>query len=275
MLATLQQLIFEPSALGSDAAQLVLVDMRNCPATSRINLQGTAVDAPAHRLDVRVDRYLVGPYDKVEIPVWFDSDIRAAKPTSIHVTLTHSQLMFKIEEITTTYPDARITTQWSPETVTIDAEGTGPLFGISGPVVVKRGTAYPAIPDSTVIDITSVDVEAEESVSWREQDGLLRVLMCGPYNAIDFIHPTTVQLGAPHPVRDVLELRVVAPAAQSCEIDIVDAAGQTVFANITALLPVGESAVTVPVDRVSSGTYIVRVRTSHGGIFTMPIVILR
>ena len=266
---------FLPTAVGVDNAQLVLVDEDLCEATSSISLVGEGVDQPAHRLDVRIDEYTVDPYQRVRIPVWFDSDIRKAQPTAIDVIVGHSPLLLEVDEIVSTYPDADITVQWSRELITIEARSAGPDFGISGQIVEIRGRALPAIPDSTILDVRNVVVVAAEPVDWLDDDGMLRVHLCGPYNAIQHLKPPTVHLGAPHPVRDVLHLEFDAPFTQTVVIELVDPTGQVAasFANTT--LPVGPSSVTLPVDQVSAGMYVVRVSTDKGGEFSLPVVLVR
>ncbi len=264
-------LAFQPTFAGIDNAQLVLVDEDLCELTSSIDLVGEGI----YRLDVRIDEYYVDPHTTLTIPVWFDTDIRAARPEAIDVVVTMSPLMFEIEEITSTYPDAEITTQWSRETITIEARKAGPNFGISGPIIEVRGKALPAIPDSTVLDILSVTITGVEPVVWRDDDGLLKVNMCGPYNSILMVRPPTVNLGAPHPVRDVLHLEVDAPFTQTVEVDIVDPAGQVVATYAGTSLPEGASTLTLPVDQISGGVYIVRVRTDKGGAFSLPVVVVR
>lgn len=264
-------LAFQPTFAGVDNAQLILVDEDLCEITTTIDLIGEGV----YRLDVRIDKYYVDPHTTVRIPVWFDTDIRAARPEAIDVVVNMSVLHLDIEEVTSTYPDARITAQWSRETLTIEARKTGPNFGISGAIVEVKGKALPAIPDSTILDISSVVITGVEPVSWRDQDGLLKVNMCGPYNSITMLRPPTVEIGAPHPVNDVLHLQFDAPFTQVVTIDLVDPTGQVVGTFPAAELPAGQSTTTLPVDQVSAGMYVVRVLTDKGGVFTLPVIVVR
>ncbi len=268
-------LTFAPTAVGPQDARLVLVDADACERTSFVDLRGAGVDAPVHRLDVRIDRYTAEPYATVRIPVWFDTDIRAANPSRVDLVIARSPIMLEVQQVNSTYPDAQITAQWSSETITIQARRTGALFGSAGAVVEIVGKALPAIPDTTVLDIQTVSVTAAEAVAWRDQDGLLRVEVCGPYNNIVFARPTTITVGAPHPVIDVVQLRVHAPFSQQAVIDVVDPAGQVVASAQGVRLPSGESTVELRVDHVAAGTYVVRVQTSVGGVFTVPVVLVR
>lgn len=265
---------FAPTSAGSVTCQLIIITQTACLDTHVVDLRAEVLDRPRYTAVIRADRYRVNPYDRVDVPITLVSDIRDAKPTELSVTVQYSPLLFRVDQVSSQYPDATVSSVQVDGSVTIRAVASGEGFGAAGDLAVLSGTAIPSIPDSTTIDITNSTLLSVEAVEIVEIDGLVQINMCGPYNAIRFRKPTTIQIGAPHPVSSELQLMVDAHTAHTGSIRLVDPNGALAAEWVSVLLPEGPSTITLPLGNIAAGMYIVEVHTSIGGVFTVPVVVL-
>lgn len=265
---------FVPTVAGTFTGQLVIVAKSNCLDTHIVELRAVVQERPQYTAVIRADRYRVDPYDRVDVPITLVTNIQDARPTQLAVTVEYSPILYLVDGVTSSYPGAVVTSSIGDGVVTIQATATGPEFGLPGSLAVLSGVAVPSIPDSTVVDIRSASVTSGEVVQLTEIDGLIQINMCGPYNAIRFRRPTSIEVGAPHPVSSELQLVVEAHTAQTGTFRIVKPDG-SVAAEWTAVqLSEGRTTLSLPVTNVAAGMYVVDVHTSIGGVFTLPVVIL-
>lgn len=265
---------FAPTAAGAFTGQLVIVAKSNCLDTHIVEVRAVVQERPKYTAVIRADRYRVNPYDRVDVPITLTNDISAANPTNVSVTVRYSPILYNVDRVTSTYPGAVVTSVLANGVVTIQATAAGAAFGLPGDLAVLSGVAVPSIPDSTIVDVSDAIVVSGEAVQVTEIDGLIQINMCGPYNAIQFRRPTSIQVGAPHPVLSELQLVVDAHAAQSGSIRLITPDGGIAAEWPDIRIVEGQSTITLPVMNIASGMYVTEVRTSLGGVFTLPVVLL-
>ena len=260
---------------GRHLATLELTDVGACETSSSITLDGSSRIEPAFVLQIGVDRYSVLPFSQVSIPVEWETDVSDATPQTVDFALEYSRVLFVVDSVTSTYPHGTVNATIQPGRIDVEATSTSALFGSPGEILVMHGTANPAIPDSTTIDVVPGEVVSVEPTTIEDRDGLLHVQNCGPYNAIALGGPTRVIIAPPQPSSDAVNLAIQAAYDELLTIELYDMAGNLVGGSSGHLAPRGSSLMRVELDGLTSGQYLVRVLTNHGGEFNLRCLVVK
>ncbi|RPI69627.1 MAG: hypothetical protein EHM43_01190 [Ignavibacteriae bacterium] len=270
---------FAPTVLGDASTRLVLVDAERCTTVTSIALIGRGREPdppPKHTAQLRIDRFSVPPESRVKIPIHWDADISAAGVTSAVVDVDFSFLNLTVDSVTVgTMADVVFTSTFSAGALQCTLTANGPGAGSAGIVGYIYGIAHSALPDSTDLVFSSVDVTSNEPASIETKNGVLIVDACGPRNMIIFVAPTTISFMPPHPARDVIQMRVVAPFHENMTVEVVSVIGDVASVTENITVDKGETILSIPVQHLQTGTYLVRVTTHRGGVFSEPVVIVR
>jgi hypothetical protein len=270
---------FRAQSVGDASTRLVLIDAERCTTVSSVALTGRGRDPdapPDHVALLRINRYAVAPESKVEIPVYWDADVRAAQVQSADIRVSFAYLNLSIDSVSAgAMADAQITTSWDPGNIQFMVTRTGPACGSAGTIGVIHGVAHSALPDSTELVFAYVQIAAGETVAVKDEPGVLIVDACGPRNAIVFSAPTSVVFLPPHPARETIQMQVVAPYSETLHVEAVSVIGDVQILVPTATVAKGTSVVDVPLSDLQAGTYILRVTTDRGGVFSIPRIVIR
>lgn len=270
---------FVPTLVGDASTRLVLVDAERCTTVTSIALIGRGREPdppPQHAARLRIDRFSVPPESRVKIPIHWDSDVSAAGLDSAEINITFSYLSLTVDSVTVgTMSDVALESTFTNGAVQCRLTSTGPTAGSRGVVGYIYGVAHSALPDSTLLVFESVQVMTNEPAAIETKNGVLIVDACGPRNMIVLVSPTTVSFMPPHPVSDVIHMKVVAPFHEVMKVEIVSVIGDVASVTENIMIDKGETVVSLPVQHLQTGTYLVRVTTRKGGEFSEPVVIVR
>ena len=273
-------LVFTPTSVGDNNAQLVLVSESNCRDTTTIQLLGVGRDPGqpfTHTLNLHIDDYVAQPGAAVRIPVTWQTSIRDAAVDSVKIDVIFTHLNLRVDSVLRgTMRDVDVTSSSIPGRVEFVVRRTGSEAGTPGDVAVIYGTAFSAIPDSTPLSFATVSVWAGDDVIVGTDDGSLVVDACGPRFLIRVGVPAVVRVVSPTPAQDHIRIAVRLGAADAVSIEIVDLVGNVVARQDSAQLPSGESTLSLALPpALASGTYMLRVSTRMSGSTTTTIPVIR
>lgn len=138
-----------------------------------------------------------------------------------------------------------------------------------------EGTAMPALPDSTIFTFADDSVWSAQQVEVRHRPGVLIVDVCGPRNYVMLANPTTITVQPPVPVGDRVNIQIDAPYSEHLSVSVIDMQSNRVITIPDIQVGKGLSNLAIPLHSLPSGMYIVHIQSNRGGVFTLPVPVVR
>ncbi len=231
---------------------------------------------PEHLLGLRIDEYQVAAGEKVVVPIHWENNITAARPDSLSFQVSFSPLHYNVDTVYSgNLPGTQVEHTYANGKLNVLVRGLGLDFGLPGTIVVMEGTALPAIPDSTAFGFSNAELWSQEPVMILHDPGLLVVDVCGPRNMILLAAPTSVRTVGAQPAHDAVRFEVRAPYSEELDVELVDAIGNVVYRSLGIQVPSGTSTVSVPVNVLPAGLYVLQITTQRGGRFSHPVLVVQ
>lgn len=271
---------FLPVATGQVDARLIVESQGTCPdtATSIITGMGREPRVPiTYRVPLRVDEYVVGPDTRLDIPVHLDADVRDALIDSIAWTVRYQEVNLVVDSVLTGQaPDVLLRAEIVPGAIRFHAARSGPMFGTPGTLGLLRALCRSAVPDSTPLTITDIQVWSQEPTEAVKNDGYVIVDACGPRNLITFKSKTRFRLAPPLPVTgSVLQILTDAEQEDAAYVDVTDVLGRVLLSVANVPVAKGQAQLTLDISTLPSGTYLVVVRSVSRGTVTAYVPVVR
>jgi hypothetical protein len=150
------------------------------------------------------------------------------------------------------------------------------MFGTPGTLGLMRSLCRSAIPDSTPLNIVDIQVWSQEPTEAVKNDGYVIIDACGPRNLITFKSKTRFRIAPPLPVTgSVLQIMTDAEREDAAYIDVTDALGRVLLSVANVPVAKGQAQLTLDISSLSSGTYLVVVRSVSRGTVTAYVPVVR
>lgn len=259
---------YDGPVTGTAATTLEIRELL-CGRTESVLLQ--ADDAPAS-VHLTIPHDTVEHDDPVSIPLrWnLESGVTPADSDSLRVTVEFIGTTFLYSSVSAGEIVAREYDQRDATTRLTIALRFGDrvneeLLRFEGIGLIGRVSETPL----SIIDASW----SRPAVSLTSDDGSLTVLGdCRDPGLHIEVRPPAIRLVAPQPARDEVRVVIVLDSWTSMQLDLVDASGRIVPVASEEYVPAGVAEVTIPLDRVTSGLWHIRVTTPRGRA-SRPLVI--
>lgn len=272
------QLSYTPHTDATHVTQLTLVQGEPCKSSMTIELRGRGRIPgvpPQYVCMIEAPEQRVVHGDRVQVPITWVGDVSAARIDSVAFTVDFYHLLFHVDAvIPATMPDVETAYTYANGTLTVMMRADSMRLGRPGTLITLGGIASLAIPDSTLFTFRDIRVWSADTVTVLDNPGLLIVDACGPRNIVSLTSPTSLQVLPPLPASDRVMLSLDVANRTNVSVELFSIEGDKVYAMNEQEAQRGKLAIAVPVHNLASGTYLVLVRTTNGGLFSAPIQVV-
>lgn len=273
------RVVFAPLTEGIFNTTLRITQAERCTTITDVALNGEAVQKgilPSHTVRLVVNDYTVPAGSRIAVPVYLEGSMKDAIPDSMAFRVSFSALHLLVDTVYQgTIPDAQVEHSYNNGQLIVQMRKDGPEFGNGGSVVVIEGTAMPALPDSTIFTFADDSVWSAQQVEVRHRPGVLIVDVCGPRNYVMLANPTTITVQPPVPVGDRVNIQIDAPYSEHLSVSVIDMQSNRVITIPDIQVGKGLSNLAIPLHSLPSGMYIVHIQSNRGGVFTLPVPVVR
>jgi len=265
------------STAGSYPARLTITEIADCEIVHVVELHGDVVVPsdtipPTHRIVLHMNDYQTSPVKGLEMPVYWDADVRDAELDSVRIHIEFSRLHYVMDTILPgSMRPGVVSTSYVPGAIDIAMRRDGERIGEPGILCVLRGEVFAALPDSTpflfadVRPYSTMATQRKEEIVVSTEPGSLIVDVCGPRFLIRFGSVPVMRFEPPHPSTDIVRVHVDADREDFLSYEITDATGNVVVRETSWTIPAGSSDLDIPVRTLSTGVYGIRLWTGRGG----------